>query len=174
MVTQHVLIYSWLLYQYAHQVESRFILHDTEAKEVKDFYTYYNSKVAGGTQVFSAYEKVNQIVKEENLAADYNIYVFHGTDGDDWDTEGKKAIPALREMMKVRQPHRGDRGRTWGRPRKPDGGGALSEKISIARKTPQAHSPGRTRRKRRRTKADRGDQTADLLKDHCKAYCLWN
>ena len=55
--------------------------------------------MAGGTQVFSAYEMVNRIVKEENLAADYNIYVFHGTDGDDWDTEGKKAIPALKEMM---------------------------------------------------------------------------
>jgi uncharacterized sporulation protein YeaH/YhbH (DUF444 family) len=99
VVTQHVLIYSWLLYQYANQVESRFILHDTEAKEVEDFYTYYNSKVAGGTQVFSAYEMVNRIVKEESLAADYNIYVFHGTDGDDWDTNGKKAIPALKEMM---------------------------------------------------------------------------
>ena len=99
VVTQHVLIYSWLLYQYAHQVETRFILHDTEAKEVDDFYTYYNSKVAGGTQVFTAYDMVNHIVKEENLAADYNIYVFHGTDGDDWDTEGKKAIPALKAMM---------------------------------------------------------------------------
>ena len=99
VVTQHVLIYSWLLYQYANQVETRFVLHDTEAKEVDDFYTYYNSKVAGGTQVFSAYEMVNRIVKEENLAADYNIYVFHGTDGDDWDTEGKKAIPALKEMI---------------------------------------------------------------------------
>ena len=89
VVTQHVLIYSWLLYQYANQVETRFVLHDTEAKEVEDFYTYYNSKVAGGTQVFSAYEMVNHIVKTENLAAEYNIYVFHGTDGDDWDTEGK-------------------------------------------------------------------------------------
>jgi uncharacterized sporulation protein YeaH/YhbH (DUF444 family) len=99
VVTQHVLIYSWLLYQYANQVESRFVLHDTEAKEVEDFYTYYNSRVAGGTQVFSAYEMVNQIVTKENLAADYNIYVFHGTDGDDWDTEGKKAVPALKEMI---------------------------------------------------------------------------
>ena len=44
VVTQHVLIYSWLLYQYARQVESRFILHDTEAKEVADFYTYYNCR----------------------------------------------------------------------------------------------------------------------------------
>jgi len=99
VVTQHVLIYSWLLYQYARQVESRFILHDTEAREVDDFYTYYNSTVAGGTQVASALELVNAIVEKENLAADYNIYVFHGTDGDDWDTEGTRTIPALKTML---------------------------------------------------------------------------
>ncbi len=99
VVAQHVLIYSWLLYQYTHQVETRFILHDTKAKEVPDFYTYYNSKVAGGTQVSSAYKLVNSIVKEENLAKDYNIYVFHGTDGDDWDTEGRESIPQLNIML---------------------------------------------------------------------------
>jgi uncharacterized sporulation protein YeaH/YhbH (DUF444 family) len=95
-----VLIYSWLLYQYANQVESRFILHDTTAKEVPDFYTYYNSKVAGGTQVSSAYKLVNEIVKEEGLATDYNIYIFHGTDGDDWDTEGRESIPQLKIMLR--------------------------------------------------------------------------
>lgn len=99
IVSQHVLIYSWLLYQYSRQVETRFILHDTEAKEVKDFYTYYNSKVAGGTQVSTAFQLVNEIVEKENLAADYNIFVFHGTDGDDWDTDGKEAIPAIEKML---------------------------------------------------------------------------
>jgi len=99
VVSQHVLIYSWLLYQYARQVESRFILHDTEAKEVPDFYTYYNSKVAGGTKVVSAYRLVNKIVDQENLAHDYNIYVFHGTDGEDWDTEGKETVPELKKML---------------------------------------------------------------------------
>jgi len=99
VVTQHVLIYSWLLYQYARQVETRFVLHDTAAKEVKDFYTYYNLRVAGGTQVFSAYQMVNEIVTTENLDQDYNIYVFHGTDGDDWDTDGSKALPELSQMM---------------------------------------------------------------------------
>lgn len=99
VVSQHVMIYSWLLYQYAMQVETRFILHDTEAKEVPDFYTYYNSTVAGGTQVVSAYRLVNEIVEKENLSRDYNIYVFHGTDGDDWDTEGKEAIPELKKML---------------------------------------------------------------------------
>jgi len=100
VVSQHVLIYSWLLYQYAKQVESRFILHDADAKEVPDFYTYYNSRVAGGTRVASAYRLVNEIVDKENLVKDYNIYVFHGTDGDDWDTDGKETIPELKTMLK--------------------------------------------------------------------------
>jgi uncharacterized sporulation protein YeaH/YhbH (DUF444 family) len=100
VVTQHVLIYSWLLYQYARQVETRFILHDTEAREVKDFYTYYNTSVAGGTHVYSAFRLVNEIVDVENLTRDYNIYVFHGTDGDDWDTTGAKTIPALEIMLR--------------------------------------------------------------------------
>jgi uncharacterized sporulation protein YeaH/YhbH (DUF444 family) len=99
VVTQHVLIYSWLLYQYARQVETRFILHDTSAKEVDDFYTYYNSRVAGGTKVVSAYRLVNEIVAKESLARDYNIYVFHGTDGDDWDTEGKETLPELVKIL---------------------------------------------------------------------------
>ena len=98
VVAQHVLIYSWLLYQYAKRVETRFILHDTGAKEIPDFYTYYNSRVAGGTQVAAAYHLVNEIVEKENLAQEYNIYVFHGTDGDDWDTTGEK-LCLLNKMM---------------------------------------------------------------------------
>lgn len=99
VVTQHVLIYSWLLFQYEKQVETRFILHDTDAKEVLDFYTYYNSSVAGGTRVGSAYKLVNEIVETENLARDYNIYIFHGTDGDDWDSDGSNSIPEIKKML---------------------------------------------------------------------------
>lgn len=99
VVNQHVLIYSWLIYQYKNQVVTRFILHDTEAKEVDNFQTYYNSSVAGGTQVSSAYALVNKIVEEESLERDNNIYIFHGTDGDDWDTKGEKAIPELKKML---------------------------------------------------------------------------
>lgn len=99
IVNQHVLIYSWLTYQYKNQIETRFILHDTEAKEVGDFQTYYNSTVAGGTQVASAYKLVNEIVEDESLAIENNIYVFHGTDGDDWDTRGDKSIPELKKIL---------------------------------------------------------------------------
>ena len=99
VVSQHVMIYSWLLYQFARRVETRFILHDTESREVPDFHTYYNMQVAGGTRVMSAYKMVNDIVEEESLARDYNIYVFHGTDGDDWDSRGKETLPQLKKML---------------------------------------------------------------------------
>lgn len=97
--SQHVMIYSWLLYQFARQVESRFVLHDNDAREVPDFYTYYNLRVAGGTRVAAALRLVNEIVEQESLAKEYNIYVFYGTDGDDWDTNGEQTIPELRRML---------------------------------------------------------------------------
>jgi hypothetical protein len=99
VVTQHVYIHSWLVYQYKKQVISRFIVHDTDAVEVPDFYTYYNKQVAGGTEVAYAYELVNKIVQEENLQRDYNIYMFHGTDGDDWNEQGDKAKIELEKII---------------------------------------------------------------------------
>jgi uncharacterized sporulation protein YeaH/YhbH (DUF444 family) len=99
VVSQHVMLYSWLMYQYEKQVETRFILHDTDAKEVSDFYKYYSYKVAGGTKVFTAFKLVNDIVERESLARDYNIYVFHGTDGDDWDKEGTQTIAEIERML---------------------------------------------------------------------------
>jgi uncharacterized protein len=100
IVSQHLLIYSWLLYQYNKRVETRFIVHDTKAEEVPDFYTYYNITTGGGTAIISAYQLVNSIVEKEGLAKDYNIYIFHGTDGDDftYDNADRKT---LEEMVKI-------------------------------------------------------------------------
>ncbi len=99
ITTQHLLIYSWLMYQYANNVVTRFIVHDTEAKEVPDFYTYYRSNVAGGTRVAPGFQLINKIVEQENLARDYNIYIFYGTDGDDWDSDGRELIEAIEKML---------------------------------------------------------------------------
>ena len=100
IVTQHMLIYSWLVYQYKNNVQVRFILHDTDAKEVSDFHTYYKSAVAGGTNVYAAYEFVANIIEKEQLARENNIYIFHGTDGDDWEDNGEKSIAAIKRMLK--------------------------------------------------------------------------
>lgn len=99
IVKEHLYIYSWLMYQYQKNVTSRFILHDTEAKEVPDFYAYYRSQVAGGTNIYPAFELVNKIVEEERLAKDYNIYVFHGTDGDDWEEDGERMLEETNIML---------------------------------------------------------------------------
>jgi len=99
ITTQHLLIYSWLMYQYQNNVLTKFIVHDTEAKEVPDFYAYYKYQVAGGTNVYPAFELANKMVEMEQLAKDYNIYVFYGTDGDDWETSGEKMLKALNIML---------------------------------------------------------------------------
>ncbi|MBN2668219.1 MAG: DUF444 family protein [Bacteroidales bacterium] len=97
--SQHLLIYSWLMYQYQNRVETKFILHDTDAKEVEDFYVYYQSNIAGGTKVAPAFELVDKIINEEQLEKDYNIYIFYGTDGDDWESDGKKTIEMLKHLV---------------------------------------------------------------------------
>lgn len=99
VVSQHIMLYSWLSFQYQGNVETKFILHDTEAKEVPDFFTYYNSKIAGGTRVHSGFELINKIIYEQNLARDYNIYIFYGTDGDDWDEKGEKTLEEISKML---------------------------------------------------------------------------
>ena len=96
----HLMIFSWLIFQYNEHVETRFILHDTKAKEVKDFHTYYNSAVAGGTDIQSAFELINKIVTEEKLYTDYNIYIFYGGDGDDWEEDTKVFTSELEKMFK--------------------------------------------------------------------------
>ncbi|MFP4656898.1 MAG: DUF444 family protein, partial [Candidatus Woesearchaeota archaeon] len=89
---QHLTIYAWLLYNYNEKVESRYVLHDTEAFEVPDFNTYWRKQTAGGTKVMSGLKYLNDTIKNENLARDYNLYVFYGTDGDDWPGEEEETI----------------------------------------------------------------------------------
>lgn len=102
VLNQHSMIYLWLLIQYEKQYEKlvipRFIVHSSESEEVsaKD---YFRKSDSGGTLIGSSYQKINEIVEKEGLANDYNIYIFHGTDGDDWDTEGKIAIPEIKKII---------------------------------------------------------------------------
>ena len=98
VISQHLMIFSWLLFQHEKLLIPRFIVHDTEAKEVSvDRYFKVNS--GGGTYILSAYKLLNEIVESEGLARDYNIYVFQGTDGDDADRDGKEAIPEIQKIL---------------------------------------------------------------------------
>ena len=99
ITSQHLMIYSWLVYQYQYRVETRFVVHDTEPREISNFLDYFQLQVAGGTRIAPAFQKVYEIIQRDQLAKDYNIYVFYGSDGDDWDTDGKELNDNLIKLL---------------------------------------------------------------------------
>ncbi|HOU82449.1 MAG TPA: DUF444 family protein [Bacteroidales bacterium] len=101
ITSQHLMIYSWLVYQYQYRVETRFIVHDTEPREVTNFTDYFQLQVAGGTRIAPAFQKVYEIIQRDQLAKEYNIYIFYGTDGDDWDTDGKELNENLIRLFPI-------------------------------------------------------------------------
>ena len=97
IISQHLMIYAWLLHQYEKLVIPRFFVHDTEAREVS-VQEYFTLMAGGGTLIPSVYKEITKAVESESLARDYNIYVFQGTDGDDFD-DGKQAIPEIEKIL---------------------------------------------------------------------------
>jgi len=97
ILSQHLMIYSWLLFQFKRLVIPRFFVHDFEAEEVS-VEAYFTKTTNGGTFIPSVYQEVNRVVEKNNLARDYNIYVFQGTDGDDGD-DGEEAIPEIEKIL---------------------------------------------------------------------------
>ena len=73
---------TWLQTQYK-GLERRFIIHDATAKEV-DQDTFYRTKESGGTLISSAYRLAIKIIEEEFPVSEWNIYLFHFSDGDNW------------------------------------------------------------------------------------------
>ncbi len=97
VITQHLMIYAWLLVQFEKLVIPRFIVHDTDAEEVSAR-GYFTKRAGGGTFISSGYKKIIEIIESENLAKNYNIYIFQGTDGDDAD-DGRETIPDLDKIL---------------------------------------------------------------------------
>jgi len=74
---------TWLRSQYNH-IELRYIVHDAAAKEV-DYETFFHIREGGGTKISSAYRLCHQMITEQFVPQDWNIYLFHFSDGDNWD-----------------------------------------------------------------------------------------
>ena len=75
-------INTWLKSQYKNIV-TRYIVHDAEAKEV-DQHTFFHLRESGGTKISSAYELCDAIIDRDYPPAEWNIYPFHFSDGDNW------------------------------------------------------------------------------------------
>jgi uncharacterized sporulation protein YeaH/YhbH (DUF444 family) len=86
---------SFLRTLYAH-VEIRFIAHTTEAKLVSEE-EFFHKGESGGTRCASAYELAAHLVETEYPSESWNIYPFHFSDGEDWDSW--KSLDALRSLL---------------------------------------------------------------------------
>ncbi len=73
---------TWLRSQYK-GLESRFIIHDATAREV-DRDTFFHTRESGGTMISSAYKLCARMIEESYPAAEWNIYPYHFSDGDNW------------------------------------------------------------------------------------------
>ena len=73
---------TWIRSQYKN-LESVYIIHDADAREV-DEHTFYHVKEAGGTKISTAYQLADTIIKKRYNPNEFNIYVFHFSDGDNW------------------------------------------------------------------------------------------
>lgn len=73
---------TWLTKQYK-GLERRYIIHDATAKIV-DQDTFYRTKESGGTLISSAFRLAEKLIDEEFDPNDWNIYLFHFSDGDNW------------------------------------------------------------------------------------------
>lgn len=84
-------------------VRSVYIVHDAAAKEV-DQETFFRIRESGGTIISSAYELCLRMIQERFSPQDWNLYLFHFSDGENYsrqDTEkcldllNEKLLPAL-------------------------------------------------------------------------------
>ncbi len=86
--TESFWINLWLKSQYK-DIEIRYIIHDATAKEV-DEETFFRTRESGGTLISSALKLCRDIIKADYNSAEWNIYPFHFSDGDNWSTDDTK------------------------------------------------------------------------------------
>ena len=84
---------AWLKSQYD-GVTTRYIIHDAVAREV-DEHTFYHTRESGGTRISSAYNLANKIIDDQHPQMDWNIYIFHFSDGDNWGEDNRHCISLL-------------------------------------------------------------------------------
>lgn len=85
-----------MLQQIYRNVEIVFITHHTEAKEVSEK-EFFHTMESGGTRCASAYSLATELIQTKYSPDRWNIYVFHFSDGADWDS--KLAVKTLKDLL---------------------------------------------------------------------------
>ena len=94
----------FLLYQFIatkyRNVEIVFIGHHTEASEVTEE-EFFHKGESGGTFISAGYNKALEIIQERYHPTLWNIYCFHCSDGDNFESDNPAALRAAKELADV-------------------------------------------------------------------------
>lgn len=82
------------------KVEIVFIAHHTGAQEVSEE-EFFHKGESGGTLISSGYHKALEIIRHRYHPAIWNIYAFHCSDGDNFETDNQAALNAAKEIAEV-------------------------------------------------------------------------
>src|SRR3982751_2065535 len=89
---------TWLRRNYK-GIESRYIVHDVQAREV-DKQTFYHLREDGGTKISSAFRAAKQLLDHHYDPNEWNIYLFHFSDGDNSsEADSRECVKILKEQL---------------------------------------------------------------------------
>lgn len=95
----YFMLYQFLRLKYE-SVEVVFVAHTTVAKEVNEN-EFFHKGESGGTYISSGYEKALEIIELRYNPANWNIYAFHCTDGDNWSEDNNRAVEYANKLCRV-------------------------------------------------------------------------
>ncbi len=92
-----MLLYVFLTRSYKH-VDIVFIRHTHRASEV-DEQTFFYSRESGGTVVSTALDEMRRVIRERYPVEDWNIYAAQASDGDNVQSDNRRAADMLENMI---------------------------------------------------------------------------
>jgi sporulation protein YhbH len=94
----------FLLFQFIctkyRSVELVFIAHHTEASEVTEE-EFFSKGESGGTFISSGYLKALEIIAERYHPSLWNLYAFHCSDGDNFESDNPTALKAAKDLAEL-------------------------------------------------------------------------
>lgn len=94
----------FLLYQFVRtryeRVELVFIAHHSQAQEVTEEHFFYKGE-SGGTMISSGYNKALEIIQDRYHPTHWNIYAFHCSDGDNFESDNQATLKAANDLCDV-------------------------------------------------------------------------
>jgi uncharacterized sporulation protein YeaH/YhbH (DUF444 family) len=98
--------FCFLLYQFVRtkyeNVDVVFVTHDAEAREVNES-AFFTMSTSGGTAASTGLKKVNEIIEERFHPSSWNLYVFHMSDGDNFDNDNDNYVQEHSKIESVVQ-----------------------------------------------------------------------